>query len=111
MSCANLDLTDKQLAALFPVIGNNLSDSGCFNSVLELLVMSGRSIPEAMLMMIPEAWQNDPNIDPDKRAFYEYNSALIEPWDGPALVVFTDGKHLGSSLDRNGLRPGRIIET
>ena len=111
MTCESLGLTDKQLAAMFPVIGANLSDSGCFNAVLELLVMSGRSIPEAMLMMIPEAWQNDPNIDADKRAFYEYNSALIEPWDGPALVLFTDGKYLGSSLDRNGLRPGRIIET
>eukprot|EP00038_Savillea_parva_P027849 m.61807 g.61807 ORF g.61807 m.61807 type:complete len:2109 (+) comp8048_c0_seq1:137-6463(+) len=111
MKCEGLDVTDEQLKQLFPLIGPNLSDSGCFNSVLELLVMSGRSIPEAMSMMIPEAWQNDPNIDEVKRAYYEYNSALMEPWDGPALVVFTDGKYLGSSLDRNGLRPGRIIET
>ncbi|ONK69929.1 uncharacterized protein A4U43_C05F28330 [Asparagus officinalis] len=82
-----------------------------FDGVLELLVRAGRSLPEAVMMMIPEAWQNDKNMDPERKALYEYFSALMEPWDGPALISFTDGRYLGATLDRNGLRPGRYYIT
>ncbi|XP_010268680.1 PREDICTED: glutamate synthase 1 [NADH], chloroplastic-like [Nelumbo nucifera] len=84
---------------------------GAFDGVVELLVRAGRSLPEAAMMMIPEAWQNDQNMDPDRKALYEYFSALMEPWDGPALISFTDGHYLGATLDRNGLCPGRYYIT
>lgn len=99
------------LSKLFPVIEPHCSDSGNFDNALELLVHAGRSLPEAVMMMIPEAWQNHESMPEDKRAFYEYHSALQEPWDGPASVSFTDGDCIGAVLDRNGLRPSRYYVT
>jgi glutamate synthase (NADPH) large chain len=96
---------------LFPVCPPDASDSANFDAVLELLHLSGRSIPHAVLMMIPEAWENDPDMDPAKRSFYRFHASLIEPWDGPAAVAFTDGSVVGAVLDRNGLRPGRWWRT
>lgn len=94
---------------LFPIIEEGGSDSAAFDNVLELLVMNGvMTLPEAVMMMIPEAWQNQPEMDPEKRAFYEWASCLMEPWDGPALFTFSDGRYIGASLDRNGLRPCRF---
>ncbi len=95
------------LAPLMPVCTPSGSDSGTFDEVLELLHLSGRSMPHAVLMMIPEAWENHAEMDPARRAFYEYHSTLMEPWDGPAALAFTDGTLVGAVLDRNGLRPGR----
>ena len=89
-----------------------MSDSGNFDSVLELLFKgSSRSIPESIMMMIPEAWQDNTNLSDTKKAFYEYNSCVMEPWDGPAMVAFTDGRYIGATLDRNGLRPSRYYVT
>ncbi|MFO1094406.1 MAG: glutamate synthase large subunit [Planctomycetaceae bacterium] len=99
------------LSKLFPVVEPHCSDSGNFDNALELLVQAGRSLPEAVMMMIPEAWQNHESMPEDKRAFYEYHSALQEPWDGPASVSFTDGDCIGAVLDRNGLRPSRYYVT
>lgn len=95
------------LAPLLPVCTPGGSDSGTFDEVLELLHLSGRSLPHSVLMMVPEAWENHGEMDPDRRAFYEYHSTLMEPWDGPAALTFTDGTLIGAVLDRNGLRPGR----
>src|SRR3954454_8711694 len=95
----------------FPICTPEASDSATFDEVLELLNLGGRSLPRAMLMMIPEAWENNDNMDPAKRAFYRFHSSLMEPWDGPASVAFTDGTVIGSVLDRNGLRPGRYWVT
>ena len=107
-----LGVTEALQAELGPTIEGGLSDSGAFDSVLELLVKGGgRSLAEAMMLMIPEAWQNNPHMDADRRAFYEFHSAVMEPWDGPALVTFTDGTQVGATLDRNGLRPGRFYVT
>jgi len=99
------------LHKLFPIVEADCSDSGTFDNVLEFLLMSGRTLQEAVLMMIPEAWQQHTSMDPDKRAFYEYHSCLMEPWDGPASIVFTDGNYIGAVLDRNGLRPSRYYVT
>jgi glutamate synthase (NADPH) large chain len=99
------------LEKLYPIIDPESSDSGIFDNVIELLVMSGRSLPEAIMMMVPEAWENDHAMPADRRAFYEYHANLMEPWDGPALVTFTDGRYVGAVLDRNGLRPGRYVVT
>lgn len=99
------------LSKLFPIVEEECSDSGSFDNVLEFLLMGGRSLQEAVLMMIPEAWQQHAQMDPAKRAFYEYNSTLMEPWDGPASIAFTDGKYIGAVLDRNGLRPSRYYIT
>ncbi|KLN34762.1 glutamate synthase [Cellulosimicrobium funkei] len=99
------------LAPLLPVCSEGSSDSASFDEVLELLHLSGRSLPHAVLMMIPEAWENHADMDPDLRAFYEYHSTLMEPWDGPACLNFTDGTLIGAVLDRNGLRPGRYWVT
>lgn len=96
---------------LFPIVQPDYSDSGIFDNVLEFLLMSGRSLQEAVMMMIPEAWQADVNMPQEKRDFYEYHSALMEPWDGPASIVFTDGQYIGAVLDRNGLRPSRYYVT
>ena len=101
----------KKLKKLFPIAEPDCSDSGSFDNVLEFLIMSGRKIPEAIMMMIPEAWQNDKEMSPKKKAFYEYSSSFMEPWDGPASIVFTDGKMVGAVLDRNGLRPSRFYVT
>ena len=105
-----VDLPD-DLARLFPVCTPGASDSASFDEVLELLHMAGRPLPHAVLMMVPEAWENAVGMDPAKRAFYEFHSALMEPWDGPACVTFTDGTLIGAVLDRNGLRPARWWET
>ncbi|WP_390891352.1 glutamate synthase large subunit [Dactylosporangium roseum] len=96
---------------LFPVCTPEASDSANFDEVLELLHLAGRSLPHAVLMMIPEAWENDPRMDPRRRAFYRFHACLMEPWDGPASVAFTDGTVVGAVLDRNGLRPGRWWQT
>ncbi|KAE9464705.1 hypothetical protein C3L33_03344, partial [Rhododendron williamsianum] len=111
LKCKKLGLSNDEMKQILPIIDANSSDSGAFDCVLELLVRAGRSLPEAMMMMIPEAWQEDKNMDPDRRALYEYFSALMEPWDGPALMTFSDGRYLGATLDRNGLRPGRFYIT
>ncbi|MGB8651678.1 MAG: glutamate synthase large subunit [Mycobacteriales bacterium] len=99
------------LSRLFPICAPGASDSASFDEVLELLHMAGRSLPHAVLMMVPEAWENAVDMDPAKRAFYEFHAALMEPWDGPACVTFTDGTLIGAVLDRNGLRPSRWWET
>ena len=98
-------------SGLLPVITPDGSDSASFDEVVELLYMSGRSLPHAMMMMIPEAWEKQTDIDSARKNFYEYHSMLIEPWDGPAAVIFTDGSLVGATLDRNGLRPGRYLVT
>jgi glutamate synthase (NADPH) large chain len=94
-----------------PIIEANGSDSAMFDNCLELLVRTGRSLPHAIMMMIPEAWQNDPLMDDGKRAFYQFHSCMMEPWDGPASIAFTDGHQIGAVLDRNGLRPSRYLVT
>ncbi|MDQ6851610.1 MAG: glutamate synthase large subunit [Actinomycetota bacterium] len=99
------------LRRLFPICTPGGSDSATFDEVLELLHLAGRSLPHAVLMMIPEAWENDRSMDPGRRAFYEFHASLIEAWDGPACVSFTDGTLVGAVLDRNGLRPGRWWQT
>jgi glutamate synthase (NADPH/NADH) large chain len=101
------ELFGAELEKLHPIIDPETSDSGIFDNVLELLVLSGRSLPEAMMMMVPSAWEHQPSMRPADRAFYEYHASLLEPWDGPALVTFTDGRVMGALLDRNGLRPSR----
>ncbi|CAL4909476.1 unnamed protein product [Urochloa decumbens] len=111
LKCKGLDLSRDEMSKLLPIVDATSSDSGAFDNVLELLIRSGRSLPEAVMMMIPEAWHNDINMDLERKALYEYFSALMEPWDGPALVSFTDGRYLGATLDRNGLRPGRFYVT
>jgi glutamate synthase (NADPH/NADH) large chain len=99
------------LARLYPICTPEMSDSASFDEVLELLHLGGRSLPHAVLMMIPEAWENNPDMDPARRDFYRFHSTLMEPWDGPACVNFTDGTVIGAVLDRNGLRPGRWWRT
>ena len=105
------DLIPGDLARVFPICSNEASDSASFDEVLELIHLGGRSLPHSILMMIPEAWENNPSMDADRRAFYEYHAAFMEPWDGPACVTFTDGHLIGAVLDRNGLRPGRFWVT
>jgi glutamate synthase (NADPH/NADH) large chain len=101
----------KDLDKLWPLIVEGQSDSACFDNALELLVAGGYSLPHAMMMLIPEAWAGNPLMDEERRAFYEYHAALMEPWDGPAAVAFTDGRMIGATLDRNGLRPARYLIT
>jgi glutamate synthase (NADPH) large chain len=101
----------KDIAKLVPVLDESGSDSSQFDNALELLTMGGRSIEHAIMMMIPEAWHADPLMDEDRRAFYEFHSSLLEPWDGPAAMAFTDGRVVGATLDRNGLRPARYCVT
>ena len=96
---------------LFPIIQPGGSDSAAFDNALELLVLSGRGLPHAMAMLIPEAWSKNEHMNPQKRAFYEYHASLMEPWDGPAAIAFTDGRSIGATLDRNGLRPARYLVT
>src|SRR5574341_296243 len=105
------DLLGDDLVKVFPVTREGLSDSATFDNVLEFLVMNGRSLPHAILMMIPEPWQNHESMSPERRAFYEYHASLMEPWDGPASIAFTDGTVIGAVLDRNGLRPSRYWVT
>ncbi|MFP4522034.1 MAG: glutamate synthase central domain-containing protein, partial [Fibrobacterota bacterium] len=104
-------LFGKDIEKIKPVIQENGSDSACFDNALELLVQGGRSLAHSMMMMVPEAWGTKYHISKDKRAFYEYHSAIMEPWDGPAALVFTDGRYIGAMLDRNGLRPARYTVT
>lgn len=99
------------LGKLFPLIYEGQSDTACFDNALELLIMSGYPIAQAMMMMIPEAWENHTLMDDNRKAFYEYYASMMEPWDGPAAMAFTDGRHIGGTLDRNGLRPARYIVT
>jgi glutamate synthase (NADPH/NADH) large chain len=96
---------------LLPICTEGASDSASFDEVLELLTLTGRSLPHAIMMMVPEAYEKQADIAPDLRAFYEYHSMQMEPWDGPAALIFTDGTLVGATLDRNGLRPGRWTET
>ncbi len=104
------ELFGDDLEKVIPVVQGRGSDSATFDNVLELLVLAGRSIPHAMMMMIPEAYRTRRDLDPDVKGFYDFHSCLMEPWDGPAAVVFTDGRLAGAVLDRNGLRPGRWIQ-
>ena len=101
----------RDLDKIWPLIYDGQSDSASFDNALELLVMGGYSVAHAMMMMIPEAWENHTLMDPARRAFYEYHAAMMEPWDGPASIAFTDGRQIGATLDRNGLRPSRYIVT
>jgi glutamate synthase domain-containing protein 2/glutamate synthase domain-containing protein 1/glutamate synthase domain-containing protein 3 len=104
------ELFGEDLAKVIPVVREGGSDSAIFDNVLELLVLSGRSIPHAVMMMVPEAYRTRSDLDPDIKGFYDFHSCLMEPWDGPAAVVFTDGRVAGAVLDRNGLRPGRWVQ-
>lgn len=105
------ELFGGSLERVFPVCTPGASDTASFDEVLELLHLGGRSLPHSVLMMIPEAWENHPSMEPARRAFYQYHSTIMEPWDGPACVTFTDGTQVGAVLDRNGLRPGRYWVT
>ena len=100
-----------RLAALLPVCGENQSDSASLDNALELLTLAGRPLAHAMAMLIPEAWEGHTTMSPERRAFYEYHASLMEPWDGPAAVAFTDGRQVAAVLDRNGLRPARYVVT
>ncbi|WP_153447723.1 glutamate synthase large subunit [Vibrio algicola] len=103
--------TQAEIDMLLPICSENSSDSSNFDMALELLVLSGRTLPHALMMLIPEAWQENKNMDPARRAFYQYHANIMEPWDGPASVCFTDGVQVGATLDRNGLRPSRYTVT
>ncbi|MEY2879648.1 MAG: hypothetical protein RLZZ15_2028, partial [Verrucomicrobiota bacterium] len=105
------ELFGDDIKKILPIINPNGSDSSMFDNTLELLVLAGRPLAHAMMMMIPEPWSNHESMDPDRRAFYQYHSCLMEPWDGPASIAFTDGKQMGAILDRNGLRPSRYTVT
>jgi len=104
-------LLGADLDKLWPLIGDGASDSATFDNALELLLAGGYSLPHAMMLMVPEAWADNPLMEPQRRAFYEYHAALMEPWDGPAAIAFTDGRRIGATLDRNGLRPARYLVT
>src|SRR3546814_7687478 len=101
----------EDLEKLWPLIPEGQSDTACFDNALELLVQGGYSLAHAMMLLIPEAWAGNKLMDEERRAFYEYHAALMEPWDGPAAVAFTDGRQIGATLDRNGLRPARFLVT
>ena len=101
----------EDMKKILPIINPNGSDSAMFDNTLELLTLAGRPLAHAMMMMVPEPWSNDENMDPARRAFYEFHACLMEPWDGPAAICFTDGTQIGAVLDRNGLRPGRYCVT
>jgi glutamate synthase (NADPH) large chain len=105
------DLFGADIKKLWPISYDGQSDTACFDNALEFLVQGGYSLAHAMMMLIPEAWSGNPLMDEDRRAFYEYHAALMEPWDGPAAMAFTDGRQIGATLDRNGLRPARYVVT
>ncbi len=105
------ELLGADLDKMWPIVPHGQSDTACLDNALELLVAGGYSLVHAMMMLIPEAWSGNPLMDPKRRAFYEYHAALMEPWDGPASVAFTDGRQIGATLDRNGLRPARYVVT
>ncbi len=111
-SLASSHFTKEEMDILLPVIVRNQSDSACLDNIVEILTHSGRSLPHVMMMLVPEAWDGNEDMDPIKKAFYKYHATLMEPWDGPAALTFTDGKkQIGSILDRNGLRPLRYVVT
>ncbi|MDO3644047.1 glutamate synthase large subunit [Mucilaginibacter sp. L3T2-6] len=110
-SLASSYFTGEEMEMLLPVIDNNQSDSACLDNIIEILQHTGRSLPHVMMMLIPEAWDGNEQMDPIKKAFYEFHATLMEPWDGPAAISFTDGKVVGALLDRNGLRPLRFTIT
>ena len=105
------DLFGEDLPKIFPLVSDTASDSATIDNALQFLVQGGRSLAHSVMMLIPEAWNKDIRMDPDKRGFYEYHSCLMEPWDGPASIAFTDGTRIGAVLDRNGLRPSRYVVT
>ncbi|MCB9426659.1 MAG: glutamate synthase large subunit [Flavobacteriales bacterium] len=105
------NFTKQELDMVLPLVPNYQSDSACLDNVVEMLVHSGRSLPHVMMMLIPEAWDGHESMDEEKKAFYEYHACMMEPWDGPASVSFTDGNIIGATLDRNGLRPSRFCVT
>src|SRR6201996_2027062 len=105
------ELYGKDISRLWPISYEGQSDTACFDNALEFLVQGGYSLPHAVMMMIPEAWAGNPLMDEKRRSFYEYHAALMEPWDGPAAIAFTDGRQIGATLDRNGLRPARYLVT
>src|SRR5438874_3846216 len=105
------ELFDHDIKKILPVVNTDGSDSAMFDNCLELLVLGGRSLAHAVMMMIPEPWSNHESMSAEKKAFYEYHSCLMEPWDGPASIAFTDGLRIGAVLDRNGLRPSRYYVT
>src|SRR5580692_2194397 len=105
------ELFGEDLAKILPVVTQGNSDSATFDNVLELLMLAGRSLPHAVMMMIPEAYRDREDLPEELKGFYAFHSCLMEPWDGPASVAFTDGRVVGATLDRNGLRPGRWVET
>ncbi|PKG80859.1 glutamate synthase large subunit [Colwellia sp. 75C3] len=108
---SSVNFSDAELKMLNPICNNDNSDSANLDMAIELLVLSGRSLAQVMMMMVPEAWQTQADMDPTKRAFYEYYACIMEPWDGPASLSFTDGNVIGATLDRNGLRPSRYLLT
>ncbi|RZK90663.1 MAG: glutamate synthase subunit alpha, partial [Pedobacter sp.] len=110
-SFASPYFTPEELNMILPVIDETQSDSGCLDNVVELLLHAGRSLPHVLMMLIPEAWDGNDDMDPIKKAFYEFHASLMEPWDGPAAIAFTDGRLIGATLDRNGLRPSRYALT
>jgi len=110
-SYASAYFSAEEMEILMPVIDSAQSDSACLDNVIEILAHTGRSLPHVMMMLIPEAWDGNEHMDPIKKAFYEYHATLMEPWDGPAAITFTDGKLVGALLDRNGLRPLRYVVT
>ncbi|THU40936.1 glutamate synthase large subunit [Niastella caeni] len=103
--------TTQEMETLLPIVTEGQSDSACLDNMIELLALTGRSLPHVMMMLIPEAWDGNDQMDPVKKAFYEYHASIMEPWDGPASISFTDGKIIGATLDRNGLRPSRYCVT
>lgn len=103
--------TKEELDMILPIVTNGQSDSACLDNMIELLTLTGRSLPHVMMMLIPEAWDGNDSMDPVKKAFYEYHACLMEPWDGPASISFTNGQMIGATLDRNGLRPSRYTIT
>ena len=105
------ELYGKDISRLWPISYEGQSDTACFDNALEFLVQGGYSLPHAVMMMIPEAWAGNPLMDEERRSFYEYHAAMMEPWDGPAAIAFTDGRQIGATLDRNGLRPARYLVT
>src|SRR6478609_1782546 len=105
------DLFGSDISKLWPISYEGQSDTACFDNALEFLVQGGYSLAHAMMMLVPEAWNGNPLMNEERRAFYEYHAALMEPWDGPAAIAFTDGKQIGATLDRNGLRPARYVIT
>src|SRR3984885_10692541 len=105
------ELIGADLDKMWPIIPHGQSDTACLDNALELLLIGGYPLAHAMMMLIPEAWAGNQQMDPKRRAFYEYHAAMMEPWDGPAAIAFTDGRQIGATLDRNGLRPARFVVT